>query len=302
MCCLFGLIDMQHRFTGREKTAMMHALATAAEERGTDAAGIAYNTPGGLIVRKSPVPGHSLRFRLRNDTITAMGHTRMTTQGDQRWNRNNHPFLGAAGTDRFALAHNGVIYNDKELRREYALPQTNIETDSYVAVQLIEKKRSLGFDSLQFAAEQVAGSFTFTVLDQRNNLFIVKGDSPLCLVHYPEIGLYLYASTEAILAHSLHMLRNPPWEAVKIDLGCGEIAKIDRRGVVTRGGFDAGSLYWGWPPCRSSLRRRSHRFEQEYIEDLKSVVSSFGYEPEMVDRWLACGHQPEEIEEFLYEM
>ena len=302
MCCLFGMIDTQRRFTGREKTLMMHALATAAGERGTDTAGIAYNTPSGLVVRKSPVPGHKLRFRLRSDTITAMGHARMTTQGDEKQNRNNHPFLGCAGGETFALAHNGVIHNDKELRREFNLPQTNIETDSYAAVQLIEKKQALDFSSLAFAAEWLLGSFTFTMLDRRNNLYVVKGDSPLCLLHYPEIGLFLYASTQAIMTESLRMLCNPPWEAVRIELDCGEIAKIDRYGIVTRAGFDTTNLYLGCPSYRFPFCRRSHRFEHEYIEDLKSVASSFGYEPEVVDRLLACGHQPEEIEEFLYEM
>ena len=56
MCCLFGLIDTQQRYSGAEKARMLHALATAAEARGTDAAGYAYNGSGGLIVRKSPVP------------------------------------------------------------------------------------------------------------------------------------------------------------------------------------------------------------------------------------------------------
>ena len=67
-----------------------------------------------------------------------MGHTRMATQGNCRKNYNNHPFPGRAGGQAFALAHNGVLSNDDILRRKLALPETKIETDSYVAVQLIE--------------------------------------------------------------------------------------------------------------------------------------------------------------------
>ena len=37
MCCLFGLIDTELRFTGKEKSKMLHVLASASEERGTDA-------------------------------------------------------------------------------------------------------------------------------------------------------------------------------------------------------------------------------------------------------------------------
>ena len=86
-----------------------------------------------------------------------MGHTRMTTQGSEKRNYNNHPFLGQAGGQRFALAHNGVLHNDKTLRRSLKLPQTKIQTDSYTAVQLIEKKRTLDLVSLKYMAEQAEG-------------------------------------------------------------------------------------------------------------------------------------------------
>lgn len=59
----------------------------------------------------------------------------------------------------FALAHNGVLYNDKALRRSLHLPGTKIETDSYAAVQLIERQKALSFSSLRSMAESVEGSF-----------------------------------------------------------------------------------------------------------------------------------------------
>ena len=49
----------------------------------------------------------------------------MTTQGKAKYNRNNHPFTGNVPGTRFALAHNGVLYNDRTLRREKKLPKTN---------------------------------------------------------------------------------------------------------------------------------------------------------------------------------
>ena len=55
----------------------------------------------------------------------------------------------------FAFAHNVVLYNDILLQKTYSLPKTKIETDSYVAVQLIEKYGSLDFDSLINMAEDV---------------------------------------------------------------------------------------------------------------------------------------------------
>ena len=106
----------------------------------------------------------------------------------------------------FALAHNGVLYNDMTLRKGLHLPKTKIQTDSYIAVQLIEQKKALNFDSLKYMAEEVEGSFTFTVLDRRDRLYIVKGDNPLCLLHLPSLGLYLYASTEEILRRAMSQM------------------------------------------------------------------------------------------------
>lgn len=82
-----------------------------------------------------------------------IGHTRHSTQGSERQNRNNHPFSGRVPNTRFALAHNGVLINDDLLREQYQLSKSKIETDSYVAVQLIERQRELSFASLRFMAE-----------------------------------------------------------------------------------------------------------------------------------------------------
>ena len=110
MCCLFGIIDYRHSLSERQKRRMLSALAAAAEIRGTDATGIAYNTSCTLRIDKQFIPGHWMRFR-------------GSTQG--------RPFV---------LTHNGVLYNDGYLRRSRSLPRTKIETDSYIAVQLIERK------------------------------------------------------------------------------------------------------------------------------------------------------------------
>lgn len=109
MCCLFGLIDYRHSLTVKQKNRILSALAVAAEARGTDATGIAYNSGGKLRIYKRPWPAHYMRFRVPEDTAVVMGHTRMTTQGSEHRNSNNHPFPGKAGTKGFALAHNGKL-------------------------------------------------------------------------------------------------------------------------------------------------------------------------------------------------
>ena len=100
MCCLFGLIDTAQYFTRQQKNVILHALAAASEARGQDATGVAYCHKGALMVRKRPVPGHVFPLQIPYDAVVVMGHTRLTTQGSEKKNYNNHPFLAPAGTGR----------------------------------------------------------------------------------------------------------------------------------------------------------------------------------------------------------
>lgn len=307
MCCLFGMIDYKNTLSRRQKTRMVRALAEASEARGTDAAGIAYNTNGDLHIFKYPGAAHTHRFKVPSSASVVMGHTRMTTQGSALKRQNNHPFSGRAHREGFALAHNGVLYNDDFLRKVHDLPETTIETDSYVAVQLIEKQGALNFDSLRFMAEEVEGSFCFTVLDRKNSLYFVKGDNPLCLYHYPELGLYLYASTEEILRNAIGKMRLAG-QPETVTLHCGDILKIDAQGERTQTTFSTEQFICSWSPyfwpknpvTLPAKVTNDNGFETAYLEELKTAANWFGYDAALVDTWLEEGFTTDEIEEFLY--
>lgn len=68
MCCLFGFIDYNHNLSGKQKNRLLRSLASAAEERGTDAAGIAYHAGGRLHIMKKAKTADVLRFRIPLET------------------------------------------------------------------------------------------------------------------------------------------------------------------------------------------------------------------------------------------
>lgn len=190
----------------------------------------------------------------------------------------------------------------RRTQRQLDLPRTRIETDSFIAVQLIEHKKTLDFPSLRCMAEQVEGSFTFTVLDVQDNLYIVvKGDNPLCLYHFPKLGLYLYANTEEILKKALTAVRMSAKGAERVELACREILRIDAEGTITRSRFDASNLLY----CRG-LPLRLYSFggqasaSRSHLDEIKSVAAAFGYTPEAIDRLADQGFSAEELEELLY--
>ena len=306
MCCLFGLIDTAQYFTRQQKNAILHALAAASEARGQDATGVAYCHRGALMVRKRPVPGHAFQLQIPYDAAVVMGHTRLTTQGSEKKNYNNHPFLAPAGTGSFALAHNGVIRNDRLLRKQEQLPATKIETDSYIAVQLLARSGEVSMDSLRDMAERLEGSFSFTVLDDQNNLYFVKGDSPLCLYHYQTSGVYLYASTKQILEKALRQL-SFDWEPpTQVSLECGEILQITAEGEERRETFDDSKLLRGLacgrytPPSWWGVGSSAHSAESGRLAALKSVAGYFGIAPWEIDWLIEAGVTEAEIEEYLY--
>ena len=310
MCCLFGLLDYRNNFTPKQRNKLISILSTACEARGTDATGISYNFGGRLCIYKRPLAAHKMKFNIPQGVNFIMGHTRMTTQGNEKQNYNNHPFPGSVDNAEFALAHNGVLYNDTTLRRIEELPETRIETDSYVAVQLVEKKNTLSFESLKYMAEQLQGSFTLTVMDHNNNLYFVKGDNPMCLYHYPSLGIYLYASTEEILTKAIKKFPFKLGTPLKINLAAGDIFRIDRFGRTQKSSFDTTNLYssdyFHLPylrysePLHISSKRVNTSANIEYIDYLKSSATFYGFDESMVDEMLDEGYTTDDIEDIFY--
>lgn len=281
MCCLFGLIDIKHQLPGVEKARIISILAEASEARGIDATGYAYNSRGKLVIEKQPLPAHRMRFHIPNDAYVIMGHTRMTTQGLAHHNKNNHPFFGKANGRPFALAHNGVLTNDTSLKKIHSLPKTKIETDSYAAVQLIEMKNSLDLETVKFMAEQIKGTFNFTILDRTNRLYIIKGNNPLCLYHFKQEGFYLYASTKPILETALEEMgySGLPHEEIKIQ--DGEILLIDDKGKFIWKQFTAPASY-------------SSYYVYDFWEPLKTEPT--GYRKYMIEFGESLGVPKKELE------
>ena len=297
MCAVFGFLDYKGKISNAVLKKLIHYLSVAAEVRGTDATGIAYVRSSGIITYKKPKPAHKVKLFFPRDTRAVIGHTRFTTQGSEKRNCNNHPFEGHCGKEAFALAHNGVLYNDRELRREQHLPTTPIETDSYVAVQLLEQGQNLDAENLKRMAELVEGSFVFTILRNDNTLFLVKGNNPLTLYHFPALGLYVYASTKSILDNALRKVHIAE-KACEVEISEGEIIEVSPSGNLHKSTFEMQDYIhtmfnqYNWDYAKWWM-------EDEREELLLEYCSAFGVSEEEVQLLLEVGYDPDEIEELL---
>ena len=309
MCGLFGFSSYSNNVSKQKLDTLINCLASESQIRGTQATGIACkNAKHQLIVQKESKAADLMNFQISKRTTVVIGHTRHATQGSIKDNFNNHPFKGILKSGKpFALAHNGVLTNDKILRTKRHLPKTKIETDSYIAVQLLEQHKSINHKTLKEMAEAVEGSFSFTVIDHNDTLYFVKGDSPLSVIHFDKMGLYVYASTDEILWRALvdsgFIPQIKRGEYKEIPLQEGQILSIDRNGKTEYSTFEFQDYYYSpkwWNACNSTSCVACAD-DEDYIENVKFMASYMGYGEEIVDRLLKQGFTVDDIENYLFE-
>ncbi|MCH5164321.1 MAG: glutamine--fructose-6-phosphate transaminase (isomerizing) [Clostridiales bacterium] len=151
------------------------------EYRGYDSAGIAVLHNGKIDVQKAEGRLSNL-IGLTTDMhgSIGIGHTRWATHGAPEV-RNAHPHISKSG--RFALVHNGIIENYKELKsfleaRGFTFVS---DTDSEVIAHLIDFYYTGDvITALIKAANRLSGSYALGIIcNNDNRLFAIKKDSPL---------------------------------------------------------------------------------------------------------------------------
>ena len=157
-------------------------------------------------------------------------------------------------------------------------------------------------------AESIEGSFSFNILDNHNNLYLVKGDSPISLIHFKEKGVYVFASTKQILWKALidselfQDLENGKYE--HIVLNEGDILKIKSNGKRETAHFNYTESYgrhWYDYGCDCYIDTGyDDYYAEEYLEDIKTVAAMHGEDPEVIQELYNDGYTLEELEEMIY--
>ena len=199
MCGIFGVSFAPNSTINKHQ--LLGALLTAAEVRGRDASGYAFVAPSGDGLYKRAVPGSQLHVgKLPSDATAFIGHTRAATQGTPANNDNNHPVVSPSGGIR--LVHNGVIYNDVEIRQGLGdVGKKLADVDSSVIPAIIE---SLGIGGSEHLAGQAACAWFDT--ETGNTIHIAKFSRNPITYAWLEDGSFIFASTDTILGRVLNKL------------------------------------------------------------------------------------------------
>jgi len=191
----------------REKTKSVKSedfirLMRASEVRGTDAFGF-YSLKTNKITKAKGTISEFMQFfsegqnYLLNevrDSKVLLGHTRNKTMGNESFMKNNHPFE----TKDFILAHNGVIFNSEEMLAEEGI-KTDIETDSYSLVALIQKEydeHQEVIEAIRKTVEKTSG-FSCWLYDKGHKIYFFRDRYPL--VFFFGRKHFSFASSEEIL-------------------------------------------------------------------------------------------------------
>ena len=274
MCALYGFVNYGKILSQKELKKLVRRLSVASECRGRDASGVAYVRNGKVIIYKKPQPSCEVNFYFPPDITILTGHTRMATQGNARNNYNNHPFAGHTVNGDFALCHNGVLFNYDYVRNLEHLPHTKIKTDTYAAVQLLEKYGKANFENIGKMSELVNGSFVFTILTDEEKLYIS------------------YTSTEEIMQTVVKGTIFEKQQFEVISVSEGEMISIDKQGKIEKSRFaPIQEDYFGYYDMYGGYRDR-----YDYDSYLYDYCNMFGISEEELMLLYEMGYDDEEIE------
>ncbi len=192
------------------------------EYRGYDSAGIAVISNGKIETekKKGRIAALAAAVKKRDDIsgTVGIGHTRWATHGKPS-DENAHPHRSG----KFALVHNGIIENHKELREKYLkLCHFESETDTETVAHLINRHYSGNcLEAISQTVKLLEGSFALAILceDEPETVYCVRKASPLLIGIGEEASIASDISAISSKADKLYRMAD------------GEIAAVHRSNV-----------------------------------------------------------------------
>ena len=135
-----------------------------------------------------------------NTSNFLIGHNRLATTGDEKFNKNNHPFE----TANIMLVHNGIISNHDSLKGDFSLKYKE-DTDSAIIPHLLETYLTIPDNdivtSIKEVAESLQGSYSVMLLHKPSGrIFYFKNSSTSFMFMKaitPTGKMSLYGSTKS---------------------------------------------------------------------------------------------------------
>ncbi|HUK75060.1 MAG TPA: amidophosphoribosyltransferase, partial [Nitrososphaerales archaeon] len=134
---------------------------------------------------------------------SGIGHIRYSTKGRSNLGNAQPIQIG----NEFSIAHNGTIFNTGELQKTVLANRASADcsTDTKVVghrLFQILKEENDWFWAFEKLAKEVAGAYSFTILNKQGEVFAVRdprGYRPLCIGFHKKSGTHIAASESCAL-------------------------------------------------------------------------------------------------------
>lgn len=241
MCGIVGIIS-----SSRVSQRLIQSLLNL-EYRGYDSCGLAIINNGKIDIRKDEGAVHEVseiqRFSEMDGSV-GIGHTRWATTGIVN-KTNSHPHLSS--NQDFALVHNGIVANYKEIRSRLIEKGYTFQsdTDTEVLVNLIAYHYNSTQNvetALKLMNRDVEGTFAVAVVTRHkpNKIYAARKESPL-IIGIGNNENYIGSDYNAILDYTRNVIPVKDGEYVVLERETVSIRRLDTGEKVTR---DVVKLDW----------------------------------------------------------
>ena len=227
MCGIIGYIGKS------EATGILIQGLKDLEYRGYDSGGIAVLDKNKLSVTKAKGEIKNLEKKLNGYDVRGslgIGHTRWATHGKAN-EINAHPHC----SKHFAVVHNGIIENYKEIKESLAMSGITFEseTDTEVIPKLLELNYNGDvLEAIRKTVKLLEGSYALGIIctDNENEFYCTKKGSPLIiglgdgetfiasdinpLLHYTNKAVYLEDGETALLSADAIKVYSKDWNEI----------------------------------------------------------------------------------------
>jgi glucosamine 6-phosphate synthetase-like amidotransferase/phosphosugar isomerase protein len=214
-----------------ERTVAARALLAGIAERGADAVGYAFRSPGSEVTLHKQRSGATAlldRIRVAEEATQLLVHVRDYTKGHPSLNANNHPIRHGS----FVGVHNGIIVNDDKLfdEHEIARAEPGMTVDSEIIFALAEQSRGRTAQALQ----ELYGSMAAAWIDEdRSELLLARGIGRPLWVGTGKRELFFASTRLALeLVESYGGLK-----LKKTQLDEGTVVAVEQGAIVARDSF-----------------------------------------------------------------
>ncbi|MCS7184469.1 MAG: glutamine--fructose-6-phosphate transaminase (isomerizing) [bacterium] len=197
MCGIFG-------YAGNKeiKKIIIESLKRL-EYRGYDSSGIAFNSNGVIIRKRTQGKVQELEKLIKTDQINSkigIGHIRWATHGAPS-EENAHPHTDENET--VCVVHNGIIENYNEIKKNLN-SKFSSQTDTEVIAHLIAKSKGLtALEKIYLAFSKLKGSWACAIIfkDEPEKVYFSKNEAPL-IIGIGENENFLASDIPAILPYT----------------------------------------------------------------------------------------------------